>query len=88
VIQRQGLSNKVMLKDNKREARKNKFISMSMSLGKNATKINIFNYLRHLVMLFQVLCRTIILPVVCMGVKLGCLHCGRKGSRGCLIIWC
>ena len=32
--------------------------------------------------------RTIILPVICMGVKLGRWHCGRKGSWGCLITWC
>ena len=32
--------------------------------------------------------RTIIFPVVCMGVKLGRWHCGRKGSWGCLRTWC
>ena len=32
--------------------------------------------------------RTIILPVICMGVKLGRWHCGRKGSWGCLRTWC
>ena len=32
--------------------------------------------------------KTIILPVVLYGVKLGRWHCGRKGSWGCLRTWC
>jgi len=32
--------------------------------------------------------RTIILPVVLYGCETGRWHCGRKGSWGCLRIWC